>query len=78
MKDKILINLDCVSDGDHLMLVINRPASKTPHFRENIQSSFEKLWRTPLAKLFTSTPPPGAVFIHPTRWVSERALRSQP
>ena len=56
MKDKILINLDCVSDGDHLMLVINRPASKTPHFRENIQSSFEKALENTSDKTFHIDP----------------------
>lgn len=52
MDDKILINLDCVSDGDHLMLVINRLASKTPHFRENIQSSFKKALENTAGKTF--------------------------
>lgn len=28
MKDKLLINFDCVSDGDHMMLVIKRKAEK--------------------------------------------------
>ena len=56
MKDKILINLDCVSDGDHLMLVMNRPASKTPHFRENIQSSFEKALENTSGKTFQIDP----------------------
>lgn len=26
MKDKLLVNLDCVSDGDHLMLILNKAA----------------------------------------------------
>jgi len=26
MKDKLLINLDCVSDGDHMLLLRNKPA----------------------------------------------------
>ncbi len=56
MKNKILINLDCVSDGDYLMLVINRPASKTPHFRENIQSSFEKALENTSDKTFHIDP----------------------
>ena len=28
MKDKLLINLDCVSDGDHMLLLRNKPAMK--------------------------------------------------
>ena len=28
MKDKLLINLDCVSDGDHMLMVRNKPAIK--------------------------------------------------
>ena len=56
MNDKILINLDCVSDGDHLMLVINRPAFKTPDFKENIQSSFEKALENTPGKSFHIDP----------------------
>jgi hypothetical protein len=28
MKEKLLINLDCVSDGDHMLLLRNKPAMK--------------------------------------------------
>lgn len=28
LKDKLVVNFDCVSDGDHLMFVLNKPARK--------------------------------------------------
>ncbi len=28
MKEKLLVNFDCVSDGDHLLFVMNKPAKK--------------------------------------------------
>ena len=38
MKDKLLINFDCVSDGDYLMLILNKRAF--PEHFENIKAAF--------------------------------------
>ncbi|MBE6899831.1 MAG: Zn-dependent exopeptidase M28 [Ruminococcaceae bacterium] len=38
MKDKLLINFDCVSDGDYLMLILNKKAF--PEHFENIKAAF--------------------------------------
>lgn len=42
MKDKLLINLDCVSDGDNLMMILNKAA--------------QKQWETPLKDAFSQAP----------------------
>lgn len=38
MKEKLLINFDCVSDGDHMMLVIKRKAEKA--YGEALRGAF--------------------------------------
>ena len=38
MKDKLLINFDCVSDGDYLMLILNKKAF--PEHFEDIKAAF--------------------------------------
>ena len=38
MKEKLLINFDCVSDGDHVMLVIKRKAEKA--YGEALRAAF--------------------------------------
>lgn len=38
MKDKLLINFDCVSDGDYLMLILNKKAF--PEHSENLKAAF--------------------------------------
>ncbi len=45
MKDKLLLNLDCVSDGDHLMMILNKSA--------------QKLWKPALQKAFEQEVPAG-------------------
>ena len=44
MKDKLLVNLDCVSDGDNIMLVIKRRAEQSygSALRESFTGSGEK------------------------------------
>ena len=39
MKDKLLINFDCVSDGDYLMLILNKRAH--PEHAEAMKAAFE-------------------------------------
>ncbi|MBR3953772.1 MAG: M28 family peptidase [Oscillospiraceae bacterium] len=39
MKDKLLINFDCVSDGDYLMLILNKRAH--PEYAEMVKSAFD-------------------------------------
>jgi len=39
MKDKLLINFDCVSDGDYLMLILNKRAH--PEYAEKMKAAFE-------------------------------------
>ena len=39
MKEKLLINFDCVSDGDYLMLILNKRAH--PEYAETVKSLFE-------------------------------------
>ena len=41
MKDKLLINFDCVSDGDYLMLILNKKAF--PEHSENLKAAFENV-----------------------------------
>ena len=41
MKTTPLINLDCVSDGDHLLVVLNRKASQLPEFKQRLMDSFQ-------------------------------------
>lgn len=41
MKDKLLINFDCVSDGDYLMLILNKKAF--PEHGENLKAAFENV-----------------------------------
>ena len=38
MKDKLLINLDCVSDGDNFLLAVNKEARK--HYYVQIKHAF--------------------------------------
>ena len=38
MKEKLLINFDCVSDGDYLMLILNKKAF--PEHSENLKAAF--------------------------------------
>ncbi len=38
MKDKLLVNFDCVSDGDYLMLIPNKKAF--PEHEENLKAAF--------------------------------------
>ncbi|MBQ5667144.1 MAG: M28 family peptidase, partial [Oscillospiraceae bacterium] len=38
MKEKLLINFDCVSDGDYLMLILNKKAF--PEYSERLESAF--------------------------------------
>ena len=38
MQDKLLINFDCVSDGDHLMLVLSKKAE--PQYRACVEAAF--------------------------------------
>lgn len=38
MKEKLLINLDCVSDGDHMLLLRNKPAGK--RYDDQLRQSF--------------------------------------
>ncbi len=38
MKDKLLINFDCVSDGDHIMFVMNKKSRV--HWIEKIENAF--------------------------------------
>ena len=38
MKNKLLINFDCVSDGDYLMLILNKKAF--PEHSENLKAAF--------------------------------------
>ena len=44
MKDTLLINFDCVSDGDHMLFVLNKPASERyeKDFAEAFVSSEKK------------------------------------
>lgn len=44
MKDKLLINLDCVSDGDHFLIAINKAARKRYYaqIKSTVTSSEEK------------------------------------
>lgn len=46
MEKVPLINLDCVSDGDHLLLVLSRAAHKIPQFKQQIQTVFEQRLRS--------------------------------
>lgn len=39
MKEKLLINFDCVSDGDYLMLILNKRAH--PEYAEKMKAAFE-------------------------------------
>lgn len=39
MEDKLLINFDCVSDGDYLMLILNKRA--LPEYLEDMKAAFE-------------------------------------
>ena len=39
MKEKLLINFDCVSDGDYLMLILNKRAH--PEYGEKMKAAFE-------------------------------------
>ena len=41
MKDKLLINFDCVSDGDYLMLILNKKAF--PEHFENLKAAFAEV-----------------------------------
>ncbi|MBP1569554.1 MAG: M28 family peptidase [Oscillospiraceae bacterium] len=41
MKDKLLINFDCVSDGDYLMLILNKKAF--PEHSENLKAAFAEV-----------------------------------
>ena len=38
MKDKLLINFDCVSDGDNIMLILNKRAH--PEYAESMKEAF--------------------------------------
>lgn len=38
LKDKLIINFDCVSDGDHILLVKNKAAGK--HFGDALERAF--------------------------------------
>lgn len=38
MKDKLLINFDCISDGDHLMFAVSKEARK--HYDSALQDSY--------------------------------------
>ncbi|MBQ7124416.1 MAG: M28 family peptidase [Oscillospiraceae bacterium] len=38
MADKLLVNFDCVSDGDHLMFILNKKA--LPEYREQLEGAF--------------------------------------
>lgn len=40
LKDKLIINFDCVSDGDHLLVVVNKKARKDELTFSNLESSF--------------------------------------
>lgn len=40
LKDKLIINFDCVSDGDHLLVVVNKKARKDELTFPNLESSF--------------------------------------
>ncbi len=37
MKEKLLINFDCVSDGDHMLFVLNKPAMK--QYKDTLSAS---------------------------------------
>ncbi|MBR5207829.1 MAG: M28 family peptidase [Erysipelotrichaceae bacterium] len=37
MKDKLLVNFDCVSDGDHMMFIYSKPADKS---RSKLEAAF--------------------------------------
>ena len=39
MKERLLINFDCVSDGDYLMLILNKRAH--PEYAEKMKAAFE-------------------------------------
>lgn len=39
MKEKLLVNFDCVSDGDYLMLILNKRAH--PEYAEKMKAAFE-------------------------------------
>lgn len=41
MKEKLLINFDCVSDGDYLMLILNKRAH--PEYTGAVKSAFEEV-----------------------------------
>ncbi|MBR2042155.1 MAG: M28 family peptidase [Oscillospiraceae bacterium] len=41
MKEKLLINFDCVSDGDYLMLILNKRAH--PEYIERMKAAFEDI-----------------------------------
>ncbi|MBR3610734.1 MAG: M28 family peptidase [Oscillospiraceae bacterium] len=41
MKEKLLINFDCVSDGDYLMLILNKRAH--PEYAEKMKAAFEDI-----------------------------------
>lgn len=38
LKEKLLLNFDCVSDGDHMLFVINKPAMK--RYGEQLKAAF--------------------------------------
>ncbi len=40
MKGKLLINFDCVSDGDHMLFVLNKPAKA--RYGDHLKTSFPK------------------------------------
>lgn len=44
INDKLILNFDCVSDGDHILLVVNKKAEKQygAKLRETFQSTEEK------------------------------------
>ncbi len=44
MKDKLLINFDCVSDGDHIMVILSKPAKEKylSHFEQTFVSNDTK------------------------------------
>ena len=46
MKNKLLINFDCVSDGDYLMLILNKKAF--PEHSENLKAAFENVTDKPV------------------------------